>query len=84
MATKVWRMPIVSASTPPASGPTAAERIWADWIRPTARPVCSRGQPEVAMARPSGPMPPKSPTPTRSASSCHTSRAAAVSSSSAT
>ena len=59
-------MPIASASSPPASGPTAADRICAAWIRPTARPVSSRGACAVAMARPSGPMPPKRPMPMRS------------------
>jgi hypothetical protein len=58
-----------SAINPPARGPTAADRIWADWIEPTARPVCSRGAPDVAMASPSGPMPPNRPTPARRANS---------------
>jgi hypothetical protein len=65
-------MPIVWASNPPASGPTAAARICADWMLPTARPVWSRGASAVAMASPSGPTPPKSPTAVRRARSCHT------------
>ena len=72
VATKVHRMPMVSARIPPESGPTAAARIWADWMPPTARPVCSRGASAVAMARPSGPMPPKRPMAVRSAKSCQT------------
>ena len=49
--------------TRPASGPTAADRICADWIEPTARPVCSRGARDVAIARPRGPIPPNRPMP---------------------
>ena len=61
-------------AAPPASGPTAADRICAAWI-------ASHGEAGVARAaattwpwpRPRGPMPPKSPMPTRSAKSCQTS-----------
>ena len=73
VTTNVQRMPTVSARRPPDKGPTAAARICADWMPPTARPVCSRGASAVAMARPSGPIPPKRPTAVRSAKSCQTS-----------
>ena len=74
----------MSARKPPASGPTAADRICAACTMPTLRPVWSRGANDVAMARPSGPIPPKRPTPMRNASSCQTFVTAAVSASSIT
>ena len=49
----------------PRSRPWWAERICAAWMRPTARPVSSRGAGAVAIASPRGPMPPKSPMPMR-------------------
>ena len=80
MTRNVRRMPMLSASTPPPSGPMAAERICAAWTRPTALPVSSRRDWLVAIASPSGPMPPNKPMPTRSANNWTTFVTAAESS----